>query len=519
VQRRGVPRAPRSGTVRLLLSALVVALLAGCTAGPSLRPPVVENEGPPPQQLPGVGRSVPLPPLVEPKSPRVQWSDCDEVTRARLGDPPAAAEFRFSCSRVNATLDAPDLPTRGVKRISVLKAGSGPIPLVVINDVDGEPGTLFAARLAAKLPPELLQRFSLVGVDRRGTGESDAVRCVPDDVREQLIGHDPAATEVEPLLDAARKAGQQCSISLENEQGALDSWRTAGDLEELRDQLGVDHLHALARGEGARVLTAYASRYTDRVGRFVLDGAPDPAPDAALVQEGVAAGLQATFDAFGVDCATRGCPLGSDATTALDDVTSRLRDTGDATFGPAQALYAVAAGLAQRDRWPELADAIASARGGDTARLAAFVEPIVQESRSVPSRLDATLATRCNDTLSRLSVDQTNKVINDLRVKYPVFGPIAAQQLAWCGPWPVRREPLPEPGAAGTPPVLVASTAADPVTPEQGTARAAAQMPSAVRVAWQGAGHGALASPCVADAVRAFLLDGRVPHDGTLCPT
>ncbi|OZM71177.1 peptidase [Amycolatopsis antarctica] len=502
----------------MLLAALVPALLAGCTAGPSTRPPVVENEGPPPQQQTGPAEDVPLPPLAEPNEPQVQWNDCDEETRLRLGDPAVPPELRFSCSRLSTTLDAPDLPRRGLTRVAVLKVGTGPIPLAVVNDVSGDPGTLHAARLAATLPPAVLERFSLIGMDRRGTGESDAVRCIPDDVRARLIGHDPAATDVEPLLDAARKAGQQCSLSLESEQGAIDSWRAAGDLEELRQQLGMEHLNALSRGEGSRVLTAYAGRYTDRVGRFVLDGIPDPAPEAPVVQEGIAAGLQSTLDALGADCAARGCALGADAAGAVTALTTRLREDRGGSLTPALALNAVATGLAQRERWPELTDAIVAARNGDTGGLEAFAEPLLRESRVAPSRLDGTLATTCNDTLSRLPADRIDQITADLRAKYPVFGPIAAQPLAWCGPWPVRREPLPEPGAAGTPPVLVTSTAADPVTPEPGTARAVAQMPSAVRVAWQGAGHGAIGSPCVADAVRGFLVDGTIPRDGTLCP-
>ncbi|MFB9690418.1 alpha/beta hydrolase, partial [Amycolatopsis plumensis] len=69
------------------------------------------------------------------------------------------------------------------------------------------------------------------------------------------------------------------------------------------------------------------------------------------------------------------------------------------------------------------------------------------------------------------------------------------------------------------PPILVAATATDPVTPQVGSTRAADQMPSAVTITWQGAGHGALGvSPCVTEAARAFLVDGKIPTDGTLCP-
>ncbi|WP_199431694.1 alpha/beta hydrolase [Qaidamihabitans albus] len=508
----------------LVLAALVPALLAGCTAGPSTRPPVVENDGAPPRQPETTGTApAPLPGLDESPGTGIDWSDCDRETRERLGEPAVAASLRFSCAKITTSLDAPDLPQRGIKRIAVLKVGNGPVPLAVVNDVDGEPGTLYAARLAESLPAELLDTFSLIGIDRRGTGRSDAARCIPGDVRATLLGHDPHDTDLTPVLDAARTAGQQCAINLEDEQTALDSWRTAGDLDELRRQLRVAHLNALGHGEGSKVLGVYANRYPGRVGRMVFDGAPDPARDMATVLGGVAEGAEKTLAEFGRDCASGECPLGADAAAAVTGLAGQLRERPLATatgprLGPGLALRAVLAGLAQRDRWPELARAIAAARAGDADQLYAFVEPLIAENRLLPPRLDGSLATRCNDTVTRLPADQLEQTAEELAADHPVFGALLAQELAWCSPWPGRSEPLPGPGSPGTPPMLVLSTAADPVTPEKGTARAVERMPTAVRVAWQGAGHGALRSRCVTDAVRGFLVEGKVPRDGTLCP-
>nr|WP_082857827.1 alpha/beta hydrolase [Amycolatopsis regifaucium] len=508
---------------RLILMTAVAAVLAGCTAGPSVRPAVIDNDG---KTTPGSStapQQVPLPPLTEPRSPSIKWDGCDEATRQRLGLPSVPDTLKFSCARVPTTLDAPDLPGRGLSRLSVVKTGDGPIPLVVVNDVDGEPGSLYAARLAAALPPEYLRKFSLIGVDRRGTGASMPVQCIPGEIRAELLGADPAAGDLEPVVDAARKAGQQCAIELDDSQVAMDSWRAAGDLEELREQLGMDKLHALGRGDGSKVLAEYAVRFPAQVGRVMLDGLPDPAADAAAVQESVAASAQATLDAFGADCIARGCPIG-DARAAVTAVADRLRGAPATTTDGVEvtsgiAIYAVHAGLAQRSRWVELAEALKTAQTGDVTPLAAFAEPVLKDSRARPTRLDGTLATKCNDSATRLSAEELTRVTTTLRDKYPQFGVFAARQLAWCSPWPVRREPLPPAGAPGAPPILVAGTATDPVTPEQGTGRAADQMPSAVTITWQGAGHGALPlSPCVTDATRAFLIDGKIPVDGTLCP-
>ncbi|RBM11654.1 alpha/beta hydrolase [Prauserella sp. PE36] len=515
---------PRRGRARRLTVAALAGglILAGCTAGPSTRPAVVENDGPAPSGQPTTPRQVPLPGLEEPGASDIAWADCGPETRARLGDRQVPGTLDFSCARITTTLDAPDLPRRGITRMALLKVGTGPIPLAVVNDVDGEPGTLYAARLAARLPEALLRKFHLIGIDRRGTGDSDAVRCIPSEVRATLLGHDPERG-VEPALDAARTAGQQCAINLEEEQGALDSWRAAGDLDELRQQLGLDRLSALGHGEGSKVVAIYGARYPDRVGRVVLDGVPDPSADLAAVLDGVAGGAEATLDAFAEDCASRGCPLGADARAAVTSLADQLAgaplvtDSG-VTLGRALSLRAVLTGLAERERWPELADAIAAARGGNGGPLTAFVEPYLLDSDVAAARLDGALATRCNDTSTRLPADQLTRVTGELGTKHPVFGALVAQELTWCSPWPSRREALPEIGGDGAPPMVVVSTATDPVTPEQGTIRAAEQIPSAVRIAWQGAGHGALGSPCVAEAVRAFLADGKVPRDGTLCP-
>lgn len=484
----------------------------------------MENDGPPPSPATSTDSEIPpLPPLAEPRSSSVQWTPCDDATRKRLGEPAVPESLRFSCARVNTIVDAPSRPRRGLRRIAVLKVEGGPIPLVVVNDVDGTPGTLYAARLAATLPPAVLERFSLIGVDRRGTGQSEPVMCVPSETRTELLSHDPAAPSIESLLESARTAGQQCTIAMENGQTTIDSWRGAGDLEEIRDQLGVEHLHALSHGEGSKVLTAYGARFPDRVGRFVLDGVPDPSRELTTLLEGMAEGARATLDAFGEDCANRGCPLGGDVRTVLTDLTTQLRSTplftpSGTAMGAGLALHATLRGLRQPQRWPELADALAAARSGDATGLAEFLDPMLEGTRLTPARLDGALATWCNDSPTRLPVDRINQVVSDMSDKYPIFGGLVAQRLAWCSPWPVRREPIPDQTLTGVPPILVASTAADPVTPERGTARAAERMGSAVRVAWQGAGHGALGSPCVARAVEEFLVDGVVPADGTLCP-
>jgi hypothetical protein len=83
----------------------------------------------------------------------------------------------------------------------------------------------------------------------------------------------------------------------------------------------------------------------------------------------------------------------------------------------------------------------------------------------------------------------------------------------------VPNRPLPSPTADGTPPIVVLGTAADAVTPEEGTEHAVQQLAAGVYVSWQGGGHGAMGfSSCATDAALNFLSDAKVPRDGMVCP-
>ncbi|GAA4420859.1 alpha/beta hydrolase [Actinokineospora soli] len=454
-----------------------------------------------------------VPPLGEPRDAAVRWGECGPEVQDRLGalPQPLPAGLPIACGRVNGVLDSPYAPGRGVMRMQVLKAGSGKVPIAVFNDVDGLPGTAYAALLASRLPEEFLAEFSLVGVDRRGTGNSDPVRCVPTEVRADLLGADPRALEVTEWIDLARSAGQNCSIALESQLPALDTWRTAADAEAVREALGMDRLHAIGHGEGSRVLSVYAERYPEKVGRIVLDGHPDPDEDARAVVTGVAAGAEAALDAFAADCVDRKCPLGVATRQIVSEIANR-----DAS---GLALRAVLVRLRDRAGWEGLAGALADARSGSYDGLDRYVRPLVADDDEVPAGFDAALVVRCNDTKSRLATEQVEQTAKDLNTRYPVFGALSAQWLALCGPWPVSSKPVPQATAKAAPPIVVLSTLADPVTPVEGTERAVQRLAAAVGVGWQGAGHGALEfSPCAADAATAFLADGVVPRDGTVCP-
>ncbi|HET9258186.1 MAG TPA: alpha/beta hydrolase [Pseudonocardiaceae bacterium] len=507
------------------LGVLLAALRAGCTAGPSSRPAVaVRDTGLAPQRIPPAPLTIPpLPPIGDYYRKSLLWRECTSAISAALG---AASPRRVDCAdvRVDATTARPALGN--IIKLDLTRVGDGPAPLIILSEASGEPGTVRAARLAQLLPPALLSSFTLIGVARRGTGPSDPLTCIPRTVRNRIIGSapDPAQTaELDNLLDTTRTAIQTCVQDLGELLTAINSTGTADDLEQLRVTLNAPVLNVISQGEASRAVTDFLRRYPNSVGRVVLDGAVDPALDGVAPAEADLMAADAGYTAFAADCVTRGCPLGSDPRRALLALAEALRKNpllaGWQRIGAGTAYQAVLETVGDPERWPQLAHALAAARDGDGTELAALVAPLLGTERSLPPRFDAALATRCNDTPTRIAPERAQQLAYQWQQRSALFGPLFAARLLWCSAWPVPSPPQADPQDRGVPPVLVVATTGDPVNPADGVRRAAQALPSGTLVLWQGQAHGGLTrSPCVLDLVTRFLKDASVPRQGTLCP-
>lgn len=526
VRRASPPRAV------LLVLLLVAGLVAGCAVGPSVRPPVATRDDSP--AVPGpptpTGDAPPplLPPLVASPTSAIPFVDCTAAVRGTpaTGDP-AARGLRFGCG----TVPVSGRGVAGAAQLGVLRVTRGPappsaVPIVVLGEADGPSGADDAIRIATRAPDAVLSGTALYGVDLRGTGTSDPVDCVTPTRREAMTDADPTATDpagLTPLRDAAATAARTCSQILEN---GLTDYRTAvaaEDLEQVRRALGVERLHAVGVGGGAGVVSAWAARYPGSAGRIVLDGPPGPSTSSAQQASERTTAARTALGAFAVDCTARpGCPLGPDPARAVSDVLARLHDAPlpgpDArSVTDGTATQALVAALATPGRWSALATAFAGARGGDPAGVLGLIAPIEGADGS-GGAFDPGLAMTCNDSGERLTVDQVAQQASRGRVADPVFGAFFAQQALRCSAWPVGSS-SPQPAPSSGPPPLVLGTAGDPSTPLAGTQRAVAAMPQATLVTWLGAGHGAYpTTTCVSDAVGAYLLEGTLPRQGTVCP-
>ena len=513
--------------VGALLLPLVLLTVAACSAGPSDRPAVAYRGAE--QQVPAeppAPKPVPTPPLGPAADNALSWRDCTERTSDELAAP-VPPELTFSCSRLLTSLSPPNPSDGGTARISLLSVGTGSVPLVVVDGLRGETGTTLAARWALSLPPEVLNTFKIIGMDRRGLGGSEPVECVPPADRAAIVGFDPRADrreQIDRLLNSVRSASQECLLELSGRAQAYDTWRTASDLEELRIELGVPKLHAIGRGGGSRVLTTYSERYPDSVGRMVLDGAPDPSLDALRRTRQRAENAESTFDAFAAACAENApCPLGPDPRGAFDELVERSR--GASLPGPGspvtagEIVRATLHGLADPSEWPRLVRALDKALHGDGSGIAEMIASRVSGGTHDPARLDPRMITRCNDTSLRLPPQRSTEIAAAWNERYPLIGGALAQQLIRCSLWPLPRKPVSAPRNPGLPPMPVIATAHDPFTPAQGTRKMASRLAAGVTITWQGSGHGAIGrSQCVTGNVSRFLVHGAVPTADTVCP-
>ncbi|MCO1660947.1 alpha/beta hydrolase [Pseudonocardia humida] len=519
-------RSPRRAVAIALLALALTG--AGCTVGPSERPPVaVRGENVPAAPTDAATGPV-LEELPEPEAGLVSVPFVDCTQDALLTGPvvPPDRTLQVECGEIIVPAD-PDHPglggiSLGVQRVAPASARPDDLPpLLTLGDAGVDPSAAHALTLATQVSPAVLQGFAIVGLDRRGSGV-DLLDCAPDAARSALVDATVTSEEaLADLLEDARDVVQECNLALD---GGLASYRTAlaaSDVEQLRLGLGVRTLSAIGVGDGAAALAEWARSAPTSVGRLVLDGPPYPELDEPDLSESRAGAAEAAFEAFAVACrATAACPLGTDPRAAVTTLVDRLRvqplaaaDGNRLTAGAA--LTVLLDQLGDPTAWPALAAALAAASNGDPTPLLAAIAPVTGPR----GRFDGTLATTCNDTRRRLSPGEIAELTASWRTAYPLFGTALAMRLVACAPWPTSPAPDPVGHAEGAPPILVLGTAADPQGALEGSRRTAEGLVSARFLSWQGAGTGAYPrTPCVTGFVDSMLVVGAVPPSGILCP-
>ncbi|MCM2576166.1 alpha/beta hydrolase [Streptomyces meridianus] len=523
-------------------TALAAAVIGGCTGGgdeptgSASRPEASAATGPVPA-LPGslTGQ-------------RLRWKPCGPPTVLQgdtgTGAPQPLQGTRWECTSMRAPLDyaRPDGRTIDLALIRVKadpKDGEKRIGSLIFNF--GGPGSSGVATLPAFAEEDYRQlhtRYDLVSFDPRGIGASAPVRCLDDKQLDAWNASDGTpddrAEEKAYVRDVARAAAA-CAKNSGTHLPYLGTVNAARDLDLMRQVLGDDELHYFGISYGTELGGVYAHLYPKRVGRAVLDAVVDPtqAPEEGSLAQ--AKGFQQALDAFLEDCAGQGssCPVGKDPEEGEQKIT-QLLDRLDEEPLPTNsgrdltqtlAMNGILQALYSKDLWPVLRQALQEARQYDSGSLLLVLSDALtgrdEEGRYNNSQA-AHSAVVCADTERRYTAKDVEDALPEFRKASPVFGELLAWGLLQCTDWPVAgQQGSTEVGAEGSAPILVVGNTGDPATPFGGTGKMLEELGPGVGVEliWKGQGHGAYGSSrCVEDKVNGYLLDGRVPANGTVCP-
>jgi pimeloyl-ACP methyl ester carboxylesterase len=398
----------------------------------------------------------------------------------------------------------------------------------------GAPGIQFLREFAPTLPGTIRDRFDLVSFDPRGTGASAPVECTPnlDSLYNlEFAPRDDAARQA--LVAGVRAFIAQCQAKAGAELPYVSTERAARDMDRIRAALGDKRLTYLGYSYGTYLGSLYADRYPSHIRAMVLDGAVDPALDAAAQQIQQAQGFEHGLDLFLQSCAadtTCSFHRGGNTAAAYDALRARIGATpipatgtgkgrvlNDTEFdiGVTQFLYS------GQQAWTDLAQALDAADHGDGSAL--LRQSDVYTGRHADGTYDqsqdAFLAIGCLDGPDLGGLAGLRSIEEQAAQVAPRVGRSVVNNSLACALWPVPVQTPPLPHAVSAPPIVVVGNTDDPATPLAWATGLSHELQSAVLLTVRSAQHTAYASgnTCVDTAINRYLIDVRPPAVGTRC--
>ena len=189
----------------------------------------------------------------------------------------------------------------------------------------------------------------------------------------------------------------------------------------------------------------------------------------------------------------------------------------------ASLLLAARTAVIRAQSWPALTAALIGAQQGDGRGTNALISLLTRDRDGTPSALtEVNLAVNCLDKV-RPGRRDFDAQVRRLAARAPRFATISSYALLGCTSWPVdnpNRYTGPYTGF-GAPPALVVGGRLDSQTPFPWAQAMTETLVGSVLLTRDGVGHGSygsrLNSPCIDDAVDAYLTEGTLPAAGTVC--
>jgi pimeloyl-ACP methyl ester carboxylesterase len=417
-----------------------------------------------------------------------------------------------------------------------------------------------------RIPPvfseALHQRFDLVGFDPRGVGESTQLRCFASNSEASELFAWPfpiTPDEERRVIDLTAEGTRRCA---RNGGPLLEHMATADvarDLDLLRQAVGDEQLSYLGFSYGTHLGEVYANLFPDRVRAITLDAVLDPIEwttgrtpqDAAAPftfrlgsYEGSYAALLTFLRACRDDerCAFR--EPGVDLPAKYDTLLQRLRrqpaELVDADGQPYTVTYqdvveGTLGALYSPTASPDLAAAlqdlyVATGQPRRAARrlrhddlVRAPVRPTyrLQTPDEPYAGLEAGPAVACTDSDNPADPWVWPQYARAADRAAPYFGSPWTYGSLPCATWPARdadRYTGPWDRPTAHPLLLVGNRLGDPATPYDDAVSTSRELASARLLTLDSFGHAAfLQSRCIVSAVERYLIELRLPAEGTVC--
>jgi pimeloyl-ACP methyl ester carboxylesterase len=516
----------RAGTAAVLVA--VVLLVTGCSSDPDVRedragPGTTSAGSTDAGGTPSATTATRTGALARYYEQRLQWSGC---------------HGGFQCSRLEVPLDYADPEGRTIELavVRLPRGGDGPRRSLVLNPGGpGGSGIDYALSADSVVSAAVRRRFDVVGFDPRGVRRSAPISCLTDpqlDRFSSIDGSPDTPAEEQALQQEWSGLGRGCVARKPAVTAHVSTVEAVRDLDVLRGALGDRRLSFLGKSYGTFLGLSYAERFPERVGRLVLDGQLDPTADGPALASGQVTGFQRALESFLRSCVRRSsCPLDGDAEAAGAEL-SRLVDGTDSQplrgedgrrVTQALAIYGIAAALYDEGSWPLLRQGIAEMRRGSGATLLALADFYSDRGpggRYTTNSIEAFYAISCLDRPETRTLEEQRAEAARLDAVSPVFGSFIGWGNLPCLDWPVPADPAVAPMlAAGAAPILVVGTTRDPATPYEWASDVAEELDSGRLLTYDGDGHTAYrrGSSCIDQAVDRYLLEGRLPPEGTRC--
>jgi pimeloyl-ACP methyl ester carboxylesterase len=528
------PRRLRRAARAAALAVAVPLLLAGC----------LPSAPPPPTTSTPTGEDV-APDLERFYHQVLTWDACVGL------DPAPEPDAGLQCATAVVPLDwdAPAGDTIDLALIRRAATGERRGSLLINPGGPGGSGVDFVRdSLDAAAGPALQERFDIVGFDPRGVNHSTSVVCgTPADRDDFFFGIVPGVDPADPASPGDGEIGGDDWIAASEQRngdwgalcldgtgallGEIDTGSAVRDLDVLRAALGEDALDYLGYSYGTYLGARYAEAFPARVGRFVLDGAVDPAMSEFETTLTQARGFESAFRAYLADCLGRDdCPFTGSVETAVarterivaDLATDPLRAPDGRLLGLDSMFKAIILPLYSESNWPLLDDLFTEVPRGatDTAFLLADAYHDRSAGQYSSNNIEAFLAINCLDYPRQTDPEVMRSEAAQLAEAAPLFGPRMAYGGTLCARWPfegaAERAPI---SAPGSPDILVLGTTNDPATPYADSVTLAGTLEKGRLVTREGEGHTAYnkGNACVDETVEDFLVDGVVPRADPMC--